>query len=318
MLMGSSDTFTGFGVLFDTYANDELHRDVVVVASKNREQVLLSSGKDFPGCEMKFRRWEGRQDFSVEQESIAKITLLGNRVVVEVDAMGQGDFKKCVDKDMTKYLPADSKWRQNAHFAISATTGALHDNHDVLEVITTEAEQFDRLMEIHDDIIDSTAVEIAIENANLTAADIGHHVNSLAYEVKFIDDKLSTLHHEIEHEVEKVGHRLEDLIDSIRNQEKRLEVRVTELERKISAELLAQLETRLQKLEQEIYRNMDGRQQVITRHVGATFTAAQDEAKTWRVPFMIFAFVIVVALAYLIWSVVRINKKVGKEIKYFD
>ena len=223
MLMGGSDSIIGLGVLFDTYANDELHRDIVVVASDGHDPVLLSSGRRYPGCSSKFRRWEGRDDFDVEQESIAKISLIGSRIVVEIDAKGTGDFVVCVDQDIGRLLPkGDRTWRERAHFAVSAATGALSDNHDILEIITTSADQFERLMELHDEVADTPPVTVLLEAENVTTEDVGQHVNTLAYEVKDIDTRLQKLNHQIEHQVETVKHSLEELIENLTQQERKL------------------------------------------------------------------------------------------------
>jgi len=322
LLMGSTDSFVGIGVLFDTFANDELHRDVVVVASNGRDVVELSNAKKYPGCELKFRRWEGRDDFSVDQESVAKISILGTRIIVEIDPLGNGEFQVCADKDMVKLLPAkdsrDANWKSRAHIAISATTGALHDNHDILEVLTTSAAKFDSLMELQDEAEETPAVMVKMEDGNVTVEDVGHSVNSLSYEVKDIDERLNKLHHEIEHQIEKVAHRLEELIESLSKQEKKLENRVGDLEKRLSSSLFQEMETRLSNLEQQIYKTLDNRQQFVTKHIGASFSAAQTEASKWKTPFMIFAVLVFAVLGYLVFTVFRINKKVAKEQRFFD
>jgi mannose-binding lectin 2 len=324
LLMGSTDAFVGVGVLFDTFANDELHRDIVIVASNGKHIVDLSHESNrYPGCESKFRRWEGREDFTIEQETIAKITLVQNKIMVEIDSKGSGEFILCAEKDLSRLLPEknskESNWRSNAHFAFSATTGALHDNHDILEVITTAAEHFDRLMELHDEFAETPNVLVKTEEQNVTAEEVGLHVNNLAYEVKDIDERLQKLHHEIEHEVEKVAHRLEALIETLTKQEQTLERRIGEIDQKLSMDLYTKMDSRLQNLEQQIYQTIEGRQQAVHKQIGATFDASIQEARTWKWPFIILVLILFPFLGYLGYTVFRINKKVAKDqTRYFD
>lgn len=66
----------GFGIIFDTFRNAELshiHKDVAyyVNAGGVLDPTVL---KDVTGCDADFRYWQGRDDFSVANKSVAKIT----------------------------------------------------------------------------------------------------------------------------------------------------------------------------------------------------------------------------------------------------
>ena len=320
LLLGGSDSFVGFGVLFDTYANaGSQHRDIVVVASDGKQSIFLNENNldSFPGCNTKYRLWEGSDKFSIDQETIVKITFGSNtKVIVEIDPTASGDFTTCVEANLFKFLPKkdSGRWRNNAHISLSAATGALHDNHDVLEMIVTAAQDFDRLMEIHDEINEEPVVKVEI-TPNTTVTEVGDTVNVLSYELKAIDEKLQKLHHEIEHEVEKIAHRLEGIIENLQQQERKLEARVLELEKKTASEVFKQVESRLTQLEQSIYKNVNSNAVNLAQSV----QQVKSESSSWRYPFYIFVLLVLGGFGYLTWTVVKINKKFSKDQqRYFD
>lgn len=66
----------GFGVVFDTFRNSELnhiHKDIALYVN---DGTTLDPSKltTVIGCDADFRFWEGRDDFSVSNKSVAKIT----------------------------------------------------------------------------------------------------------------------------------------------------------------------------------------------------------------------------------------------------
>lgn len=321
MVMGATDTFVGFGVLFDTFANDHLHRDVVVVVSNGQEPLMLTAPimLDFPGCESKFRRWEGRDDFDIDQDTTAKISFVdGNRVVVEIDAMSTGDFITCVDRNVMPYLPGFKKndkpnWRKNAHFALSAATGALHDNHDVLELLVTEAQRFEDVMLAHEELVDGPSVQVDTESSNVTAQEVGAQVNTLAYELKDVDDRLQKLHHQIEHEVEKVAHRLENLIGKLVEQEARVEKRVMDLEQRAGAEVMRLVDLRIQTLERTMQQSVDQKTLHVESVMEKTRTLSEQSTGSVRWMFWIFFVLVFAVLGYLGFTVYRLNTRVNSK-----
>ena len=92
---------------------------------------------------------EDRDDFSVSSESQAKISLVGSHLVVEVDAKATGDWKECFDVDLKrKEYGLSMSFKKGAHIAVSSSTGALADNHDVLEFTLTKPEHFEKQVQL--------------------------------------------------------------------------------------------------------------------------------------------------------------------------
>ena len=312
MLLGHADTFKGIGVMFDSFANNEHHADVLVVANDGEEAVTLATAHDFPGCSSKFRYWEGRADFDVEQESVAKISLIGSRVIVEVDANNKGKFEKCVDHDLSKFLPKgkqQDKWKQNAHFGLSAMTGALSDNHDVLEIIITKPEVFKEILH-HEAVAQETPnTQVDLHpDATVDARVVGEHVNSLAYEVKDVDERLKKLHHTIEHEIEKSAKALEKLIDKVSQAEKAVEDRVADLERRTASTLMASLESRIKDLELKMHKTVDDKHRTLETRMEE---GHKTHGSSWRLPFLFFCILVCAAFVFF-GQQVRVLKRRDK------
>lgn len=105
-LHGFTDMFTGFGVIFDSYINNEpgrVHRDVLFLSSdgsSSRKAAGEHGGGNVPdpiGCAADFRYWEGRDDFSVRNASLARLTFANNKVSVHIDAHADGNWKACFE-----------------------------------------------------------------------------------------------------------------------------------------------------------------------------------------------------------------------------
>merc|ERR1711879_827377 len=85
------------------------------------------------GCDANIRYHEDRGDFSVDKASRAKIVVEGGkRITVLMDERNSGEFTSCLSAE----LPFEPDWSRQAHLGLSASTGQLADNHDVLSLIT--------------------------------------------------------------------------------------------------------------------------------------------------------------------------------------
>jgi mannose-binding lectin 2 len=71
----------------------------------------------------------------VSSHSKAKVTIAGDNMVIKLDPKGDDEWMECVSIDMTQdafRLPKD--WLVRAHVGITASTGQLADNHDVISL----------------------------------------------------------------------------------------------------------------------------------------------------------------------------------------
>lgn len=191
-LHGFQDTFRGFGVIFDTFVNSDpghVHKDIKLVTSDGS-----SAAKDEAtpiGCDADFRYWEGRDDVSVYNHSAVRIRFAGGRVSLWVDAKASGNFVQCFDSASLAPGLAEGWWREGAWLGLTATTGDLADNHDLLSLLTGPEDEVapKNWLDPRPELLPSGNEEIdrAIRSA-------------IAYETWDVKDRLSFLEHKLEHE----------------------------------------------------------------------------------------------------------------------
>lgn len=125
----------GFVILFDTFRNTELghvHKDVSVRVNDGSKNLLDDVPADPIGCNAGFRYHEGRDDFSVKNTSLVKVTYQRGKLTVKLDVYGIDYWQTCFETEVA--LP--DGWDQRVYLGLSSSTGQLADNHDVLSMRT--------------------------------------------------------------------------------------------------------------------------------------------------------------------------------------
>ncbi|XP_038064707.1 vesicular integral-membrane protein VIP36-like [Patiria miniata] len=136
-VFGSKDYHTGLGIYFDTYSNHNgphNHPHPYISAQINNGTMHYDHDRDgthteIAGCHSPFR--------NRDHETHVAIRYLGGRLAIMTDIDGKAEWKTCIDVDGIK-LPT------GYYFGISATTGQLADNHDIISVKTYELEGADK------------------------------------------------------------------------------------------------------------------------------------------------------------------------------
>jgi mannose-binding lectin 2 len=72
-----------------------------------------------------------RKDFSVTDSSRIKVKTNGVHLMVQVDEKNTGEWVDCVEV-LDMGLGQGSTFLRNAHLGVTATTGQLADNHDII------------------------------------------------------------------------------------------------------------------------------------------------------------------------------------------
>jgi len=304
---GGSEQFTGIGIIFDTFKNTEnlrKHRDITVLindGSKTHEMMV----EDIQGCAAKVRFHADRDDFSVMDASRAKITVRGNRELdIRIDADNRGEWVHCVTLED---LPLRSDWAVNSYVGISATTGALADNHDVISLKTYPTPE---ALEMHDEVAQK-AKKYPTNNNVPTAA----RLLSLEETMNAVLNQLNNLDHHIEHEFAAVEDHIKVMGKKIASREDKSDARLEGLEGFISGEVDGKLTERLRIIEEKLHGTVDYKLGNVEDTVGrrmerkvdkiamqnerdGTFGRAQQEAADagdWKIPFAILLLVFVIA-----------------------
>jgi len=126
---GSSDQWIGLGLFFDSFDNDNKHNNPYIMAmvndgSKNFDHQNDGSTQQLAGCLRDFRN----KPFPVK----AKIEYYQNILTVLIHngmSNNDKDFEMCIRAENV-VLP------KNGYFGVSAATGGLADDHDVLKFVT--------------------------------------------------------------------------------------------------------------------------------------------------------------------------------------
>ncbi|CAN0326766.1 unnamed protein product, partial [Laminaria digitata] len=127
----------GLGVIVDTYRNEEFyssHKDITVVfntGAMTKEDMVKGS----VGCNAQVRYYENRADFDPGSlSSRLKVEISGNVLTVKVDAKHTMTWTDCAQLELPPEMGKD--WTKAAHVGLSASTGQLSDNHDIIRLET--------------------------------------------------------------------------------------------------------------------------------------------------------------------------------------
>jgi len=133
-VFGNQDHFRGLGIFLDTYANQNgahSHGHPYISAMVNDGTLKYDHDRDgthteIAGCESKFR--------GVDQDTYLLIRYVeGDRLTVATDVDAEGKWKECFSVNGVQ-LPTLN------YIGVSAATGELSDDHDVISIKTYELE----------------------------------------------------------------------------------------------------------------------------------------------------------------------------------
>ncbi|XP_065654291.1 vesicular integral-membrane protein VIP36 isoform X2 [Hydra vulgaris] len=134
-VFGNKDYFTGLALFFDTYANqngEHQHEHPYISAQVSNGSIHYDHDRDgthtqLAGCSVNFR--------GVAGETHVAIRYLGSkkRLTVQYDIDNDDSWKECLDKYGVE-MPT------GYYFGLSAQTGDLSDNHDILSMKFYELE----------------------------------------------------------------------------------------------------------------------------------------------------------------------------------
>ncbi|XP_066589182.1 protein ERGIC-53 [Prorops nasuta] len=129
-VFGSSDQWNGLGIFFDSFDNDNRHNNPYIMAVLNDGTKIFDHANDgstqlLTGCLRDFRNkpFPTRAKIEYYQNTL---TLLFHNGMTNSDQ----DYETCFRAENV-YLP------KNGYFGVSAATGGLADDHDVLHFLTT-------------------------------------------------------------------------------------------------------------------------------------------------------------------------------------
>ncbi|KAJ9593985.1 hypothetical protein L9F63_014626, partial [Diploptera punctata] len=124
-VFGSSDKWVGLGIFFDSFDNDNKHNNPYIMAVVNDGTRDDGTTQLLAGCLRDFRNkpFPTRAKIEYYQNTLTVLFLSGM-------TNNEQDFEVCLRAENV-ILP------KHGHFGVSAATGGLADDHDVLHFLTT-------------------------------------------------------------------------------------------------------------------------------------------------------------------------------------
>ena len=247
-LHGSTEKFTGVGIIFDTFKNTEnaaAHRDVTVLVNDGEKTYEMMTA-DVKGCNANFRYHNERADFSVTDSTRAKILVEENRLSVFIDATNTGTFADCVEIADIPLLTKD--WLKRAYVGITGTTGALADNHDIISLST------------YSDFRAMVQLEAEKDEKRLFSSSGGEGVETrlqrIEEAINTILEKMGVSDHRLEHELAGVDDHINSLLGKLEARETTAEGKIGELEKVVKGQVEERLDVRLHRLEDQMNNNL--------------------------------------------------------------
>ncbi len=238
-LHGTQEHFYGVGIIFDTFKNTEnlaQHRDVTILVndgSKTVEHMV----EDVKGCTANVRYHNERADFTAKDASRAQVTITDAHLKVMVDERNTGDWIDCVE------LPLEGLsqgWLKDAYIGLTASTGQLADNHDVISMVTdSDPRKGDEIREGEADkkYYDAPqGIGIGVEER-------------LAALEKTMNNLMSTIEHQELHtemEMASIDDKIGNILGKLGAREDRSESRLEDIESIIAEKLDTEVGKRLQ------------------------------------------------------------------------
>jgi mannose-binding lectin 2 len=206
---GFTEKFYGVGVIFDTFRNSEHpHKDVTVVVNNNEKSWDLML-QNLAGCDSAMRYYTGTDvAFSSTDKSRAKVILNDTNLEVMIDLKNTGQWRPCVSVE-TKELGLD--WLKESHIGLTASTGQLVDNHDILSFRSFSShDAMDNYDKEGRHISEGSKYFQASENLNFL-----DRIAKIEDAVASILDHIKDLDHHLEHQLANVGSTFDNMHNKI-------------------------------------------------------------------------------------------------------
>jgi len=298
---GFQEKFTGVGIIFDTFKNTEslaAHRDVTVLINDG-EKTYEMMIEDVKGCNINVRYHADRADFSVKDSSRAKVVVNDTSLSILMDARNTGEWTECVN---IPSLPFAKDWAKKVYLGLTATTGQLADNHDIISLASYS--DF-AVMEAQEALLaDKKLFPLSLDQPLPTRIlRLEEAMNRVLVESDHLD-------HHLEHELASVQDHIENLLGKVGKREDQAELRIDSLETAVKKEVEGSLNSRLSKLERSLQDDTNRKIAKIEealQRMKISVDSSLSEVKSapvtpsgdWKLPFYSLVAVLVVAAGCL-------------------
>ncbi|TYZ59657.1 hypothetical protein PybrP1_005450 [[Pythium] brassicae (nom. inval.)] len=277
---GFVGTFTGFGVVFDTFVNPEHaggHKDVTLFENDGTKTLDQLNDERKVGCMAPGIRYhEGNAAFSPSLNmSRAKIQYKDNYVSILVDAANTGDWVECYNG----HINLGDSWVDDARIGITASTGGLADNHDVIAI------------KVYDDVGDMEIEEGDEKVKKATKHDLDESLSTGDNDEKLrlLKRKYEQLIEDFEHQFTALKESTDNTIQKLREQEAEDSRRIVELEQWVSNQAANRLTATTDSINYQVEERLKHEVKETVKQSGG-----------WKLPFVLLVLVLggLLALGY--------------------
>jgi len=231
---GFNEYFKGVGIVIDTYKNrgDKSHKDVSLVVNDGQSDYSekaeeLKGVKDsVTGCMSNVRYHAKAHDFNAPfNTSRVMVNVVGRSINVKVDPRATGDWEECFEVRVENE-GLGSDWLARSHVGITASTGDLADNHDIIafSVYDNQDAAYASLSAVRG------AAPGWVDTSSLEGKTKAEKLNALEERVTAFMKKLDVTEHHLEHEMIRLRDYLDHMIDRIDNSEEDMMMKIQHVE----------------------------------------------------------------------------------------
>uniref|UniRef100_M4BY22 L-type lectin-like domain-containing protein n=1 Tax=Hyaloperonospora arabidopsidis (strain Emoy2) TaxID=559515 RepID=M4BY22_HYAAE len=279
---GFTHKYTGIGIVIDTFVNSEHtggHKDISVFVNDGTKSYDQMYDETRVGCNADVRYHEQSAKFNPAHSlSRIKVRIDKTRLIVEVDEHASGVWVAC--HEMT--LPLQADWLKTSTIGITASTGALADNHDII--------RFDAYSEFQDMMIGAVDSEASM---NSVSQEYKKWIDSPLCDtnclVSLLRKEMSNFRIDAEHRFSDLKEKTENTVAKLKKQEAENERRVREIELKVRNGIDTSLEYTKKALADEV-------QEKITKQLEENPDIASGG---WKTPFALLFIGLAAGAAYV-------------------
>ncbi|CEG49043.1 lectin, putative [Plasmopara halstedii] len=279
---GFTDKYKGVGVVIDTFNNPDHkggHKDISVFVNDGTKTFDQMQEEKRAGCNANVRHNEKSANFGPAFSiSRIKVKIDKSRLVVEVDEESTGQWVAC--HEMT--LPFNGDWLQTSTIGVTAATGALADNHDII--------RFDAFTDFTDTTIGAVDSETVM---NSVSQEYKKWIDSpncgTDCLIAVLKKELQNFRVEAEHRFADLKEKTENTVAKLKKQESENERRVREIDAKVRKGIDMSLENTKKVLGTEL-------NEKITKQLEENPDIASGG---WKTPFALLFIILMAGAAYV-------------------
>lgn len=269
---GFTSDFVGVGIIIDTFVNPDHkggHKDVTIQINDGTKTLEVLQEEKKIGCDAAFRYHEESAHFDpVFSASRLRIVVTGNKLKLDVDPKSTAEWVPCYEGD----LSFATGWLSSVTLGITASTGGLADNHDVLS--------FHSFSEADDVQMQLTDSDVYWNNYSKEHGDImkSEHCDN-SCKLIILEKSLENSRVDLEHQLVALKERTSKNIEKFKIRESEIHEKLVDVGNRVESYMKNTVDSRIDSIAGALERDVTNQ---LSDKIGA--------ASGWKTPFMLVSF----------------------------